>query len=136
MSWTAPRTWNAGEIITAAIMNTHVRDNIEELDPTDGWTALTLQNGWVNYGGGWATAAYRKAAGIVYVRGLIRDGSTPAGTTITTLPVGYRPADTLMAFVNNGPGSLIGRNDYYADGTIRTAHTASAHTNLEFCFPI
>lgn len=28
MSWTAPRTWVAGETITAAIMNTHVRDNL------------------------------------------------------------------------------------------------------------
>lgn len=28
MAWTAPRTWVTGEIVTAAIMNTHVRDNL------------------------------------------------------------------------------------------------------------
>lgn len=28
MSWTAPRTWVANEVVTAAIMNTHVRDNL------------------------------------------------------------------------------------------------------------
>lgn len=28
MAWTAPRTWTTGEIVTAAIMNVHVRDNL------------------------------------------------------------------------------------------------------------
>lgn len=28
MAWTAPRTWTTGEVVTAAIMNTHVRDNL------------------------------------------------------------------------------------------------------------
>ena len=30
MAWTAPRTWVAGETVTAALMNTHVRDNLLE----------------------------------------------------------------------------------------------------------
>jgi hypothetical protein len=34
MAWTAPRTWVAGEIVTAAIGNTHWRDNL--LDLADG----------------------------------------------------------------------------------------------------
>lgn len=29
-SWTAPRTWTTGEIVTASILNTHVRDNLLE----------------------------------------------------------------------------------------------------------
>jgi len=28
MAWTAPRTWTDGELVTAAIMNPHVRDNL------------------------------------------------------------------------------------------------------------
>jgi hypothetical protein len=28
MAWTAPRTWVTGETVTAALMNTHVRDNL------------------------------------------------------------------------------------------------------------
>jgi hypothetical protein len=28
MTWTTPRTWVAGETVTAAIMNTHIRDNL------------------------------------------------------------------------------------------------------------
>ena len=32
MPWTTPRTWVAGEVVTAAIMNVHVRDNLSDLD--------------------------------------------------------------------------------------------------------
>lgn len=39
MAWTTPRTWVAGETVTAAIMNTHVRDNLKALG--DPWTAYT-----------------------------------------------------------------------------------------------
>ncbi len=31
MAWTAPRTWTTGELVTAAVMNTHVRDNLSYL---------------------------------------------------------------------------------------------------------
>ena len=30
MAWTDPRTWTIGEIVTKAIMDTHVRDNLNE----------------------------------------------------------------------------------------------------------
>ena len=33
MAWTTPRTWTTGELVTAAIMNTHVRDNQNVLNP-------------------------------------------------------------------------------------------------------
>lgn len=32
MSWTTPRTWVGGELVTAALMNVHVRDNELDLD--------------------------------------------------------------------------------------------------------
>lgn len=31
ISWTSPRTWVSGEVVTAALMNTHVRDNLNDL---------------------------------------------------------------------------------------------------------
>jgi hypothetical protein len=31
MAWTAPRTWVASEVVTAAVMNQHVRDNFNAL---------------------------------------------------------------------------------------------------------
>ncbi len=51
MSWTAPRTWVNGEVPTAAMMNTHVRDNMAVLKTPRadsgrflGLTAATLDN--------------------------------------------------------------------------------------------
>ena len=32
MAWTAPKTWTVGEGVTAALMNTHLRDNLLALD--------------------------------------------------------------------------------------------------------
>jgi hypothetical protein len=29
MAWTDPRTWVVGEVVTASLMNTHVRDNLD-----------------------------------------------------------------------------------------------------------
>lgn len=31
MAWTAPRTWIAGETVTAALLNAHIRDNMNTL---------------------------------------------------------------------------------------------------------
>ena len=42
MAWSLPRDWVAGEIVTASIMNTHIRDNERYLKGLDG--AVTLSN--------------------------------------------------------------------------------------------
>ena len=41
MAWTTPRTWTSGELVTAAIMNSAVRDNLSMLD--GGRLAITSQ---------------------------------------------------------------------------------------------
>lgn len=48
MAWTAPRTWVAGEVVTASLMNTHIRDNEKML--SDSWAAYTTT--WTSSGGG------------------------------------------------------------------------------------
>lgn len=42
MAWSAPRTWSVGEVVTAAIMNTHVRDNLNYLKGAAG--AVQIDN--------------------------------------------------------------------------------------------
>ncbi|MDP1615163.1 MAG: hypothetical protein Q8L68_05140, partial [Methylococcales bacterium] len=42
MAFTTPRTWVAGEIVTAALGNTHWRDNLRYLKGLDG--AVTLSD--------------------------------------------------------------------------------------------
>lgn len=64
---------------------------------TTQWCALpTMQNGWVFYGGGYSTPQYTKASdGLVMLKGLISGGSSN-GAQITTLPVGFCPAETQL----------------------------------------
>ncbi|MBF4693629.1 hypothetical protein [Fusibacter ferrireducens] len=55
------------------------------------WIAPTLLNGWVNYGLTYETAGYYKDDfGVVHLKGLIKNGITTPGTTLFTLPTGYR----------------------------------------------
>lgn len=38
MAWTSPRTWVAGEVISKALLDTHLRDNLLELNGGDSST--------------------------------------------------------------------------------------------------
>ena len=62
MAWTTPRTWVAGEDLTAALQNTHVRDNFDETAPaiatvtgrlivTDGANSITERDPTSDYEG-------------------------------------------------------------------------------------
>lgn len=61
-----------------------------------GWIAPALAANWSNFGGGQATAGYRKdAVGRVELKGLVKKATALAlPDTLFTLPVGYRPATT------------------------------------------
>ena len=61
------------------------------------FTALTLQNGWHNYGFGTNTAAVRKISGIVHFEGAISGGSNPL---VFTLPIGFRPSHNVYVPVD------------------------------------
>ena len=42
MGWTAPRTWLVGEVVTAGVMNTHIRDNLIDLNSRATMVSNTL----------------------------------------------------------------------------------------------
>lgn len=44
MSWTTPRTWTTGDTITAALLNTHLRDNLNYLYDPPGCLAIRTSN--------------------------------------------------------------------------------------------
>lgn len=78
MAWTAPRTWVAGETVTAALMNTHVRDNLKAIgDPwtayTPTWTAATTNP---ELGDGTLTGYYLQAGKLVVLSIVLTMGST------------------------------------------------------------
>lgn len=79
------------------------------------WTAPTLTNSWVNYGGSATNAGYRKdASGIVWLRGAIKNGTN--ATSAFTLPVGYRPSST-QTF------AVVGANSGATANTLATVKT-------------
>lgn len=61
---------------------------------TTRWVNLTLQNSWVTQGAGYPTpGVLREPHGRIGLRGNIKSGTATAGTILTTLPAGYRPAN-------------------------------------------
>jgi hypothetical protein len=74
------------------------------------WTTATAATGWgaSTYG---TTLAYRRIGDVVFVFGaFVRTGANlvfPNAATITTLPVGFRPANNLSVVAIN-PNSAIG----------------------------
>jgi hypothetical protein len=92
---------------------------------TPSWTAATLENSWVNFGSGYTEAAYYKDThGFVHVRGTIKDGTTTDGTTILTLPTGYRPTQhgNYLARNNTNVGLVV----VNAGGTVTVGGLTSA----------
>jgi hypothetical protein len=72
------------------------------------FTALTLQNGWVNAPSGTANAAVRNISGIVHFRGAIGTSGTNASPFV--LPAAFRPATTVympVSLCNGNNGRLV-----------------------------
>lgn len=106
------------------------------------WHAVTFQNGWANLGGNWETAAYRKMPdGIVRLKGVIVGGTKTDGTTITTLPSGYRPArDTILMGGNaSAAGSTPSVRIFSATGNVQifgmSGTVSGAHSWDGLSFP-
>ncbi|MDD5091765.1 MAG: hypothetical protein PHQ23_12730 [Candidatus Wallbacteria bacterium] len=93
------------------------------------WQTPTLQNGWINYGGGFAAASYfRDSLGIVHLKGNIKSGTIPS--TAYTLPIGYRPVETQTFNGSVDSGSC--RIDILPSGEIQLDTSCSAtRTSLD-----
>ncbi len=64
----------------------------------------TFQNSWSNYGNGFAPAAfYKDPLGRVHLKGTITHGG--ASTVAFTLPVGYRPPESVAFAATAGTGT-------------------------------
>lgn len=78
MAWTSPRTWLAGEKLTAALLNLHLRDNLKALG--DPWTSFTPT--WTSsgtapaLGNGVLTGAWMNTGKLVIARIFLTMGST------------------------------------------------------------
>jgi hypothetical protein len=75
-----------------------------------------FQNGWVNFAFDWQGARFRKlTTNVIEVQGLVRSGTI--NVPIFTLPVGYRPGNSLIwATMANAVGARI---DVYPTGVVQ-----------------
>jgi parallel beta-helix repeat protein len=70
-------------------------------------TALSLQNGWAVYDAGWRAPEFRiDDTGTITLEGVIKNGTTSPGTTIATLPAGFRPSKVVGPFVTYSDSSI------------------------------
>lgn len=94
MAWTAPRTWVTGETVTAALMNTHVRDNLLETAAAKVTTA-----GDIVYGTA-ANSLSRLAAGTS--ANFLRGGTSPSWSNalLGSLTLGSQGATSAVLAVN------------------------------------
>ncbi len=91
------------------------------------WAPLPMANNWENYGQGYTTGAYtRTSAGLVIIKGLLRNLGSPAiDTTIATLPADYWPTGRLMFGTSTNPNASS-RLDVTQTGSIQFHDNSSA----------
>lgn len=103
MAWTAPRTWTTGELVTASMMNTHVRDDMLET----------------------AVAKVTTAGDLVYATGANALARLGAGSTSQVLVGGTTPSWTAVPL-----GALATIPACRAYNTANVALTATTWTTI------
>lgn len=92
MAWTTPRTWVTSEVPTAAIFNTHVRDNLEALyGTTSSYTPQVDQGASTNIAKSITEARYLQTGRVLDVWTVLSmSASGTANSDVTvTLPVAH-----------------------------------------------
>ncbi len=108
MAWTTPKTWVANDVLTAADMNTHVRDNLDALQTWTSWTPTwTATGGTPTLGNGTLTGSYIAYGDFcTFQMSLVLGSTTSLGTTTAwafSLPVTASGAnDVFAAYVQDG----------------------------------
>lgn len=98
MAWTSPRTWVAGEVVTAAELNTHVRDNLNYLHDNPVGSTWNHIKYTANFGAA-PDAAFRYAVGVSLV-------CDPAGWNSNTGSCGFNIPMTGTYLVTLGMNPL------------------------------
>lgn len=99
------------------------------------WNTPDLQNGWVNYDGGYQSVGYTKTStGLVILKGLLtkNGGAYTVGETIFTLPPNFRPANEGgLMFATMKSGTSASRVEVWPDGRVIAANMSTSWTSLD-----
>jgi hypothetical protein len=98
------------------------------------WAYAATENGWGNLDSAtYGVASYMKDEfGFVHFIGVLSGGVTTDGTTIFTLPSGYRPLYTRIfaADSNNGTSEVIARIHVLPDGRVQVYKAGLNHLSI------
>jgi hypothetical protein len=146
MSWTTPRTWGTSELVTASLLNTHVRDNLAYLKASPTFDGTITVSGLGTHAftaggtGGNMIVIRNTTAGTGNFASIEIGNDAAAGqadiamfsTTYTTST--YNEADSLRIYsagaggINLAAGHASGTIDFYTGGsTLRWTVNASGH---------
>lgn len=141
MAWTKPRTWVAGEVVTAAHMNTHVRDNLvagftSDMFQNTTWNCSVHTTGAKDVNGQTINGDYVRVGPLVWAAGRTNlDTTTTFGTTGAYYYV--TPPKNLASYVPTGSvsGAAVGSGFYYDNSAVDTYMIAVvAYTSNRFVF--
>lgn len=127
----APTTEAGRFARTLAGFERRIADVERSFGRASGWTAVTFENSHANYGPPFQTVQMRKVGDDVQIRGLFKTGGV--GTTVFTLPVGFRPpANLIFPAVSNNALGRIGVNATTGAVTLDVGSTAFTSINVRF----
>lgn len=91
---------------------------LQPLVAGEGWTGFSFGSGWGNYGSSYVGGGYKKFGDLVLLRGLV-SRTSGVGTTIATLPAGYRPINSSsLVLLDVITDTGAGRVDINASGNL------------------
>lgn len=127
----------SGEVFLLLLGTTEIAmDNTGVYFPNEGWTGLSLSNGWTAAGGTWQTPEVnRQIDNTVQLIGSAAPGTLTSGTVIATLPTNYIPPGDMEYRVPGGSSSsacdlVVHGTSSGTPGTITITNIAGTITRL------
>lgn len=100
--------------------------------PVVPWIPVTFQNNWVNFGGTYQVAQYRKIGDSVQLRGVVKSGTV--GQPMFTLPAGFTNPTNGNLQVAVPANSVYGLLEILTNGIVQltTGSNAAVSINIQF----
>lgn len=123
-----------GDLQSVSSLITALDAKLDAAIADTGWVELTPQNGAAHYNDA-NKMAYRRIGKQVFLRGCFK-GVTSVGTTVASLPVGYRPSQPHTYTVTQVSGSLYGKATVMqvtAGGAIKVLTANGTLSSTQMC---
>lgn len=115
----------AGAPFPVVTLNAASPTRLNTVSAEEQWIPVTFSGGWVNVGGAFQTAQYRRIGNRVFLRGSISSGTGAA----FTLPAGFRPLASNVFPVINGSAGIM-QVTITSAGVVTPSATATTNLGL------